>query len=114
MREREAGRRLGDTQKRSRPAVACQPRSNVMGAASAGLAVRRVGAAARAELRQLDAVGVVAPVLLGDVVALLAIHARERDLGANVRTLAGHGLVLLLLLRLGCYYEMLRLIRHLA
>ena len=52
--------------------------------ASAGLAVRRVLAAARAELRQLHAVGVVAPVLLGDVVALLALGARERDLGANV------------------------------
>src|SRR3954451_15648629 len=58
---------------------------------SAGLAVRRMGAAARAELLQLHAVGVVAPVLLGDVVALLAHGARERDLGANVGALAGHG-----------------------
>src|SRR3954451_22350010 len=58
---------------------------------SAGLAVRRVGAAAGAELLQLHAVGVVAPVLLGDVVALLAHGARERDLGANVGALAGHG-----------------------
>src|SRR3954452_3873026 len=59
---------------------------------SAGLAVRRVLAAARAELRQLHAVGVVAPVLLGDVVALLAHRAGERDLRANVAGLAGHGL----------------------
>src|SRR3954469_12707256 len=58
---------------------------------SAGLAVRRVGAAARAELLQLHAVGVVAPVLLGDVVALLAHGARERDLGANVGALGCHG-----------------------
>ena len=58
---------------------------------SAGLAVRGVLAAARAELLQLHAVGVVAPVLLGDVVALLAVHAGERDLGANVGALAGHG-----------------------
>ena len=40
---------------------------------------------------QLHAVGVVAPVLLGDVVALLAVHARERDLGVNVGALAGQG-----------------------
>src|SRR5690349_17668389 len=59
---------------------------------SAGLAVRLVLAAARAELRELHAVGVVPPVLLGDVVALLAHGARERDLGANVAALAGHGM----------------------
>src|SRR5580765_2838921 len=58
---------------------------------SAGLAVRLVAAATRAELLQLHAVGVVAPVLLGDVVALLALGAGERDLGANVGALAGHG-----------------------
>src|SRR5215217_6727418 len=58
---------------------------------SAGLAVRGVRAAARAELRELEPVGVVAPVLLRDVVAVLAFHARERDLGANVGALAGHG-----------------------
>src|SRR5829696_807265 len=55
---------------------------------SAGLAVRGVRAAARAELLQLDPVGIVATVLLGDVVAL---RARERDLGADVGALAGHG-----------------------
>src|SRR3954462_8412143 len=62
---------------------------------SAGLAVRRVLAATRAELRQLHAVGVVAPVLLGAVVALLAPHAGERDLRANIAGLAGHWVVLL-------------------
>ena len=64
-----------------------------LSAASGPLAQRTSTArpAARAELRQLEAVGVVATVLLGDVVALLAVHAGERDLGANVRALAGHG-----------------------
>jgi hypothetical protein len=51
---------------------------------SARLAVSVVLAAARAELRQLETVGVVPTVLLGDVVALLALDASERDLGANV------------------------------
>src|SRR4051794_32734013 len=58
---------------------------------SAGLAVQRVTALAGAVLHHLEPVGVVAPVLLGDVVALLALGARERDLGANVAALAGHG-----------------------
>src|SRR5690554_2916305 len=57
---------------------------------SARLAVCLVLAAARAELRQLEAVGVVATVLLRDVVALLALHARESDLGADIRRLASH------------------------
>ena len=51
---------------------------------SAGLAVRGVLLAARAELGQLEPVGVVAAVLLGDVVALLALRARQGDLGADV------------------------------
>jgi hypothetical protein len=58
---------------------------------SAGLAVRGVLAAARAELGHLHTVGVVPTVLLGDVVAVLAVNARKRDLGANVRALGGHG-----------------------
>src|SRR5699024_6704563 len=58
--------------------------------ASAGLAVRGVLAAARAELRHLEPVGVVPTVLLGDVVALLALRARQGDLGADVGAL-GHG-----------------------
>ena len=61
---------------------------------SAGLAMLGVLAAPRAELGELEAVGVVATVLLGDVVALLALGAGERDLGANVGALAGHGEVL--------------------
>src|SRR3954454_7503652 len=73
---------------------------------SAGLAVVGVRAATRAELLQLHAVGIVAAVLLGDVVALLADHAGERDLGANVGALAGHGKsfveVVRAVLRSGC------------
>src|SRR5262245_48820467 len=56
----------------------------------AGLAVRGVLAAARAELLQLDAVGVVAAVLARDVVAFLALHTRHRDLWTNIGRL-GHG-----------------------
>src|SRR5687768_10844627 len=56
---------------------------------SAGLAVHGVLAVTRAELLQLDAVGVVAAVLARDVVALFALHARQRDLGTNVGRL-GH------------------------
>ncbi len=39
-------------------------------------------AAARAELVQLDAARVVAPVLLGDVIALLALGASQRNVCA--------------------------------
>src|SRR3954463_9781577 len=60
------------------------------GPRSAGLAVVGVLAATRAELLQLHAVRVVATVLLGDVVAFLAVHAGQGDLGADVRALAGH------------------------
>src|SRR5262245_60318465 len=56
----------------------------------AGLAVRGVLAAARAELLQLDAVGIVAAVLARDVVAFLALHTRHRDLWTNIGRL-GHG-----------------------
>src|SRR5690349_17431498 len=55
----------------------------------AGLAVRSVLAAVRAELVQLDPVGVVPTVLLGDVVPVLAVHTRQRDLRTDVG--AGHG-----------------------
>ena len=37
--------------------------------------------AARAELVQLDPVRVVAPILLGDVIALLALGAGQRNVG---------------------------------
>src|SRR3954447_731516 len=63
-------------------------------AGSAGLAVRGVLAAARAELGQLEPVGVVPPVLLGDVVAFLALDARHGDLRADVLRLAGHSAAL--------------------
>src|SRR6478672_322080 len=58
---------------------------------SAGLAVHGVLSVSRAELLHLQAVGVVPTVLLGDVVALLALHARHGDLGADVCALASHG-----------------------
>src|SRR5450759_1363538 len=58
---------------------------------SARLAVRGLLGAARAELRELQPVRVVATVLLGDVVAVLAVHARHRDLGTDVGALACHG-----------------------
>src|SRR3954468_4048735 len=56
---------------------------------SAGLAVVGVVVAAGAVLLQLKTVRVVAPVLLGDVVALLADRASKRDLRADVCRL-GH------------------------
>src|SRR3954463_5507118 len=58
---------------------------------SARLAVLGVLAAGGAELGELEPVGVVAPVLLGDVVAVLAHRARHRDLRSHVLGLAGHG-----------------------
>nr|AIA14411.1 hypothetical protein [uncultured bacterium] len=53
-------------------------------ARSAGLAVDLVGLAARAELLEVETIRVVATVLLGDVVAFLALGAGQGDLGANV------------------------------
>jgi acyl dehydratase len=43
-----------------------------------------VPTAVRAELLQLKTVRVVAPVLLGDVVAVLALLASQRDLGPDI------------------------------
>src|SRR3954452_11645439 len=77
--------------RRTLPAVAARP----AGDGSAGLAVHRVRPAAWAELLQLHAVRIVAPVLLGDVVAFLALGAGQGDLGADVAGLAGHGVPLL-------------------
>ena len=57
---------------------------------SARLAVRGVLAAARAELCEFHAIGVVATILLGDVVTLLALGAGKRDLRANIAGLLGH------------------------
>src|SRR3954463_10033786 len=56
----------------------------------AGLAVHGVLAVPRAVLLQLEAVGVVAAVLARDVVALLALDARQRDLRSDIGLL-GHG-----------------------
>jgi hypothetical protein len=47
-----------------------------------------------AELAHLQTIRIVAPVLLGDVVALLAILAGQGDLRSNVAGL-GHGIALL-------------------
>src|ERR1700753_4484202 len=50
----------------------------------AGLAVRLVAAAVGAVLLELEPVGVVPPVLAGDVVAVLALLASQRDLGPDI------------------------------
>src|SRR5436305_9263480 len=50
----------------------------------ASLPMHGVEAAVRAELLQLHPVRVVAPVLLGDVVPVLALVAGQRDLRADV------------------------------
>ena len=55
----------------------------------------RVLIALRAELVHFDAIGVVTPILLGDVVAVLAVSACERDLRTDIGRL-GHGVVPLL------------------
>lgn len=52
--------------------------------------MRSVLMATRAELRKLHTIRVIATILLGDVVALLALGAGERDLRANVAGLLGH------------------------
>src|SRR4051812_12804747 len=51
---------------------------------SAGLAVQGVPAVVRAVLHQLEPVGVVAPVLAGDVVAVLALLAGQGDLRTDI------------------------------
>src|SRR3954468_21024603 len=61
---------------------------------SAGLAVQRVPAVLRAVLLQLEPVGVVAPVLAGDVVAVLALLAGQGDLRTDVG--GCHGVLLAL------------------
>src|SRR5687767_14166742 len=57
-------------------------------AESARLAVDRVTTVPRAELLELQAVGVVPAVLARDVVALLALRARRSDLRPDVSGLA--------------------------
>ena len=51
---------------------------------SAGFFVVPVSSAVRAELLDLEAIGIVAPVLAGDVVAVFAFFASHRDLRAYV------------------------------
>lgn len=46
--------------------------------------------ATRAELLQLKTIGVIPTVLLRDVVPLLALLARERDLRTDIARLGGH------------------------
>jgi hypothetical protein len=53
-------------------------------ARSAGFAVLGVRVAVRAVLLQTKTVRVVSPVLLGDVVAVLAHLARQSDLGSDI------------------------------
>jgi hypothetical protein len=55
-----------------------------------GFAVLRVAVAIGAELLEVQAIRVVTPVLLGDVVAVFTHRARHRDLRSNVSGL-GHG-----------------------
>src|SRR5918998_3511403 len=63
--------------------------------ASAGLAVQRVLLVPRAVLHQLEPVGVVAPVLAGDVVAVLALLAGQGDLRTDVGGCHGSALLAL-------------------
>src|SRR3954451_11936337 len=70
------------------------PPSRPMRPASAGLAVDRVLAVVRAVLLQLEPVGVVPPVLAGDVVAVLALLAGQGDLRTDVG--GCHGVLLAL------------------
>ncbi len=51
--------------------------------------MQRVGLALDAELLHLEAIGVIAPILLGDVVAVFAFLACQGDLGADIAGL-GH------------------------
>ena len=65
----------------------------VIAVVSARFAVSLVGAAPGAELLELEPVRIIAPILLRDVVALLALGARECDLRTYVLSLLGHDLI---------------------
>ena len=52
--------------------------------------MERAGFATWAELLHFKTVWIVTTILLGDVVALFAIHAGHGDFGADIRTLTGH------------------------
>lgn len=62
--------------------------------------VQGVLVAAGAELLHLEAIGIITPILLGDVVAFLAVLARHGDLRTNVRGLSHFFLPFVRLLRL--------------
>jgi len=60
------------------------PGTGTRGNSLLGLAMQRVLAAARAELVELHTTRVIAPVLLGCVVALFALSARQVDDRADI------------------------------
>ena len=66
---------------RGRPLERGRPRGR---AYLSRFAMRGVRIATRAVLLHLQSIRVVTPVLLGDVVPLLALHAGQRDLRADV------------------------------
>ena len=47
-------------------------------------------AAVRAELLQFETIGVVPTILLGDVIAVLALNTGQGDLGPDIGGLRGH------------------------
>src|SRR3954470_21342240 len=85
------GDRFANTAKTLSAALRTSRRAAAVKKKLAGLAVRPVAAAPRAELLQFQPVGIVPAVLLGDVVPLFALDARHGDLGADIGGLAGHG-----------------------
>ena len=52
--------------------------------------MERARLATWAELLHLETIWIITTVLLGDVIALFAIHAGHGDFGADIRALAGH------------------------
>ena len=83
----------------TRRPVPGRPTRARLGSDLAGLAVRLVLAAERAVLAQFEPVGVVPPVLAGDVIAVLALLAGQSDLWPDVGR--SHGGVPFSRLRIG-------------
>ena len=52
--------------------------------------MKRAGLATGAELLHLEAIWIVATILLRDVIALFTLHAGHGDFWADIRALAGH------------------------
>ena len=52
--------------------------------------MERAGFATWTELLHFKTIWIVTTILLGDVVALFAIHAGHGDFGADIRALTGH------------------------